>query len=148
MDIRLITEDKKRFLPLLLLADEEEAMIDRYLARGDLFALYDGDLKSVCVVTDEGEGVYELQNLATDARYQRMGYASALVRHIFTHYQGRCRTMLVGTGDSPMTLPFYAHCGFTFSHRIENYMLEHYSQPIYEDGKQLFDKIYLTRTFP
>ena len=41
MEIRQITENKKQFLQLLLLADEQEDMIDRYLSRGELFALYD-----------------------------------------------------------------------------------------------------------
>ena len=33
MKIEKITSDKKRFLELLLLADEQESMIDRYLER-------------------------------------------------------------------------------------------------------------------
>ena len=35
-----ITENKKRFLNLLLLADEQESMIDRYLERGEMLVLY------------------------------------------------------------------------------------------------------------
>jgi hypothetical protein len=50
MKVEKIIENKQQFLDLLLLADEQENMIDKYLAIGDLFALYDGDLKSVCVV--------------------------------------------------------------------------------------------------
>ena len=53
MNIIKITEDKKKYLDLLLLADEQESMIDRYLDKGDMYALFDEDLKSVCVVTDE-----------------------------------------------------------------------------------------------
>lgn len=44
MEIKKIEIDKKQFLNLLLLADEQENMIDRYLHHGDMFALYDGDL--------------------------------------------------------------------------------------------------------
>ena len=36
MEIKLVTSDKKEFLDLLLLADEQESMIDRYLERGDM----------------------------------------------------------------------------------------------------------------
>ena len=61
MEIKLVTSDKKEFLDLLLLADEQESMIDRYLERGDMFVLYDDGLKALCVVTREGEGVYENQ---------------------------------------------------------------------------------------
>ena len=50
MEIKIINENKKQFIDLLLLADEQESMIDRYLERGELFALYDNDLKSICVV--------------------------------------------------------------------------------------------------
>lgn len=63
MKIEVIKNSKKDFLDLLLLADEQEHMIDKYLERGELFALYDGDLKSVCVVTREGDDVCELKKL-------------------------------------------------------------------------------------
>ena len=39
MNIREIHENKKQFLPLLLLADEQEDMIDRYLGRGTMYVL-------------------------------------------------------------------------------------------------------------
>ena len=54
-----ILKNKKEFLELLLLAAEQESMIDLYLERGEMYALYDGDLKAACVITDEGNGVYE-----------------------------------------------------------------------------------------
>ena len=44
--IRIITENKKDFLPLLLLGDELESDIDKYLERGELFALYTVTLKA------------------------------------------------------------------------------------------------------
>ena len=67
MEIRQILENKRSFLPLLLLGDEQEDMIARYLDLGTLLALYDGGvLRTVAVVTDEGGGVFELKNLATE----------------------------------------------------------------------------------
>ena len=64
MTITQITENKKQYLDLLLLADEQESMIDRYLERGELFVLEDEGVKAVGVVTDEGDGVCELKNIA------------------------------------------------------------------------------------
>lgn len=62
MHIRLVKSDKKRFLDLLLLADEQESMIDRYIERGDLFVMEEkGEAKAVAVVTREGQGIYELR---------------------------------------------------------------------------------------
>ncbi len=147
MEIQLIKTDKKNFLDLLLLADEQESMINKYLERGDLFALYDGDLKSVCVVTNEGDGVYELKNLATYERYQRQGYGAALVQYIFTHYGGKCKEMLVGTGDSPLTLPFYERLGFKRSHVVPGFFVDNYDHPMFEDGKQLVDMVCLKKEF-
>ena len=49
MEIKKVISDKKEFLELLLLADEQEDMIDRYLERGDMFVLYDDGLKALCV---------------------------------------------------------------------------------------------------
>ena len=46
MEIKHITLNKADFLDLLLLADESETMITRYLDRGEMFALYE-DQKSV-----------------------------------------------------------------------------------------------------
>ena len=65
MEIKKVISDKKEFLELLLLADEQESMVDRYLERGDMFVLYDNGLKAACVVTREGEGIYEIKNIAT-----------------------------------------------------------------------------------
>ena len=48
MEIKKVISDKKEFLELLLLADEQESMIDRYLERGDMFVLYDNGLKACC----------------------------------------------------------------------------------------------------
>jgi hypothetical protein len=47
MRIEIITNNKKQYLDLLLLADEQEDMIDRYLESGDMFALYNDDLKTI-----------------------------------------------------------------------------------------------------
>lgn len=129
-EIRIIRERKKDFLELLLLADEQENMIDLYLDRGELFALYDGGLKSVCVVTEETSDTCELKNLATLPAYQRQGYARALIRHISQYYRGHYRTMLVGTGETPGTLSFYESCGFVRSHRIPDFFTDHYHHSI------------------
>lgn len=146
MEISQITTNKKQFLDLLLLADEQENMIDRYLERGEMFALYDGgQVRSICVVTDEREGICELKNLATYPASQRKGYGKALVEFLFDHYKGKFKTMMVGTGESPLTVTFYEKCGFTISHRVRNFFTDNYDHPIYEAGVQLVDMIYLRR---
>lgn len=144
MEIRQIPENKRYFLPLLLLGDEQEDMIWRYLDRGTLLALYDGGrLRTVAVVTDEGGGVFELKNLATEPNSQRRGYGRAMVEHIIESCRGRGTRLLVGTGDSPLTIPFYERLGFQESRRVRNFFTDHYDHPIYEAGRQLVDMVYL-----
>lgn len=147
MEVKIISENKKMFLDLLLLADEQESMIDKYLERGEMFALYDGDLKSICVVTQESEDLYELKNLATYEKYQGQGYGGKLIKYIFEYYKNKCKAMLVGTGDSPSIISFYENCGFIKSHRIKNFFTDNYDHPMYDNGSQLIDMIYLKKDF-
>jgi len=146
MEVRIIDDNKKEFLELLLLADEQEDMIDMYLERGTLFALYDDGLKSICVVTNEGSGAFEIQSLATYPQFQGRGYGRYLIDHVCDHYKDKGTTMVLGTGDVPGILAFYEKSGFTISHRLENYFTEHYAVPIIEDGVRLKDKVYMKRT--
>lgn len=145
MKITEITANKKQFLSLLLLADEQEDMIDRYLDRGIMYVLDDNGIKSECVLTDEGSGILEIKNIATVPEYQGNGYAKVLIDFVVSEYTGRYTTLQVGTGDSPLTIPFYEKCGFVRSHVIPNFFTEHYDHPIYECGIQLTDMIYLQR---
>jgi GNAT superfamily N-acetyltransferase len=82
LEILKINDNKKQFLDLLLLADEQENMIDKYLSGGDLFALYDDDLKAVCVVLPISSDTCELKNIATYPEFQNKGYGRRLISHI------------------------------------------------------------------
>ena len=145
MEIKQIFENKKQYLDLLLLADEQEDMVDRYLDKGEMFVLMDPEVMGEIVVVDLGEGVYEIKNLATQPEVHGKGYGRALVNFVMAHYKDRCSLMLVGTGDSPLTLPFYEKCGFKEHHRLKNFFTDNYDHPIIEDGIQLVDMIYLKK---
>lgn len=145
MEIRKIREEeKRRFLPLLLLGDEQEDMILRYLPHGTLYALYEEDgLRAAAVVTEE-DGCLELKNLAVLPEQQRRGYGRAMIDFLAETYRGAYRSLCAGTGESPLTLPFYEACGFRYLHRVKDFFLQ-YDHPIFEGGVQLRDMIYLQR---
>lgn len=145
MEIREIRSDKKQYLPLLLLADEQEDMIDRYLERGVMYVLDDGGVKCQCVVTDEGDGVLEIKNIATEPDCQGRGYARALIDFVASKYGDRYPVLQVGTGDSPLTVPFYERCGFVRSHIVKDFFTDNYDHPIFECGVQLVDMVYLRK---
>lgn len=143
--IFLISHHKKEYLPLLLLADEQESMIDQYLERGDLF-IYQKGKKAIAsaIVTKEKEGIYELKNLAVLPSFQRKGYGRKMLDFIWEYYP-TCQTLYVGTGNTPSTLSFYTKCGFSYSHTIPNFFTENYAHPIIEENTILQDMIYLKK---
>ena len=145
MEIKIINENKKQFIDLLLLADESESMIDKYLERGEMFALYDNGLKSICVVTRESADTCELKNIATYEKWHGMGYGSKLIEYISTIYKDKYKTMIVGTGDVPKSIRFYERNGFCLYRRIHKFFTDNYDHPMFEDGVQLIDMVYLKK---
>ena len=145
MKIIEITSNKKEYLDLLLLADEQEDMIDRYLEKGKMYVLDDNGVKCECVITDEGNGILEIKNIATVPEHQGKGYAKTLIEFLIKQYHGQYSVLQVGTGDSPLTISFYEKCGFVRSHSIKDFFTENYDHPIIECGVQLVDMVYLQR---
>jgi GNAT superfamily N-acetyltransferase len=147
MEIVNVTDDKDKYMDLLLLADEQENMIKKYLNRGELFALFDNDLKTVSVVTRENGKIYEIKNIATYEKYQGKGYGSTMVKYIIENIKGKGKQLLVGTGESEKIIAFYKKFGFTYSHTIKDFFIDNYDHKMYEEGKQLKDMIYLKIDF-
>lgn len=145
MEIYEIKENKKAHIELLLLADEQESMIDKYLEAGVMYVLDDKGIKAECVVTDEGGGVLEIKNIAVLPECQKKGYGRALIEFIERKYSADHHILRVGTGDSPMTIPFYNKCGFTESYRIPDFFTDNYDHPIYECGVKLTDMVCLEK---
>ena len=144
MNVRKITDNKKEYIDLLLLADEQEDMIDKYLERGEMFVLEDNGVKAECVITKEEEGTYELKNIAVVPECHRKGYGKKLIEFLVENYS-ECKIMYVGTGECPSTLSFYKSCGFEEAHRVKNFFVDNYDHPMFEDGIQLVDMVYLKR---
>lgn len=78
--------------------------------------------------------------------YQRKGYGKKLIDFLVAHYFD-CNTLFVGTGDCPSVLSFYHNCGFEESHRVKDFFIDNYDHPMFEDGIQLVDMVYLKRQF-
>lgn len=143
---KIDNSEKARYMDLLLIADEQVSMIEKYLYRGDMFALCDDDIRTLCVVTEEELGVYEIKNIVTVPEHQRKGYGQQMISFVADYYKDSGNTLYVGTGDSPMTLNFYEKCDFKRSHVVKDFFIDNYDHPMYDNGKQLVDMIYLKRS--
>ena len=140
--IRRVTENKKDFMDLLLLGDEQEDMIMQYLDRCELYVSEaDGEICGLCAVTDEGNGILEVKNIAVKPDKQRQGIGRELLGFIEKAYSGDYRLLTLGTGDSTLTVPFYENCGFRRCGRIPDFFTLNYDHPIIEAGVQLRDMI-------
>ena len=126
-------------LLIFFAADNEENV------HGVMHALEDGNVKAECVVTDEGNEILEIKNIAVDPENQGKGYGKALIDFLASKYADEYSILQVGTGDSPLTVPFYEKCGFVRSHNIPNFFTDNYDHPIYECGVHLVDMVYLQR---
>ena len=145
MEFLKIENNKKRYIDLLLLGDEDEKMIDKYLERGEMYILDDNGIKAECVVTDEGNKILEIKNIAVSPKFQKQGYGKKLIEFITEKYSENFSVIQAGTGDSPLTISFYEKCGFKKSHIVKNFFIDNYKNPIYEEGVLLIDMIYLQK---
>ena len=144
LEIRRISAGKEAYMPLLLDADPNRALVEAYLPEGDMYVLLvDGAAAAEAVVTRREDGACELKNLATAPEIRGRGYAGRLIRHLFKLYQLQYPRMFVGT--SPANVGFYRRFGFEPAYVEKDFFTKNYDPPIVEDGETLTDMIYLSR---
>lgn len=146
IEIKTIHENKKGHIDLLLLADPYEVMIDKYLDKGTMYALYDNaELTCIAVVNEISQEICELKNIATYEHFQNRGYAAKMINYILDVYSKKYSSMIVGTAESG--IPFYEKFGFVYSHKIKNFFVDNYPEPIFEGESQCVDMLYLEYKF-
>lgn len=139
-----IKNDKKRFLQLLLIGDESEAMIDRYLQQGNLYVgIFNSIPITVCVAMTIDNKTVEIKNLAVSPDFQRRGFGRLMLEHV--EYGNPGKSIILGTGETPSTLRFYEKCGYRYSHRVPDFFTDNYRNPIIEEGVILRDMVYLKK---
>ena len=90
-----------------------------------MYVLDDHGIQCECIVTDEGNGVLEIKNIATKPQSQGKDTVKALIHFIAMKYKGAYSILQVGTGDSPLTIPFYEKMRF---HPVTSYQKFFYRQ--------------------
>ena len=142
--ITKVDKDKKQYLPLLLIGDESETMIERYLDPGTLYVgLFNGKPIAVCVTLNLDPNTVEIKNLAVEDKYRRHGYGRRMLEYVESQHSNK--KIILGTGETPSTLRFYKSCGYSYSHRIPYFFTDNYPTPIIEEGVTLRDMIYLEK---
>lgn len=144
IEIIKITAEKKRYLNLLLIGDEQESMIDRYLGDCLLFiGFIDGIPSACCAVTTESDAIMEIKNLAVLPEHRNKGIGRLMLKYVESMFPDKI--FQLGTGETPSTLRFYHNCGYNYSHRIPNFFIDNYDHTIIEEGVELKDMVYLRK---
>jgi ribosomal protein S18 acetylase RimI-like enzyme len=144
LSFRIIHGEKRAFLPLILCADPEEAVVEQYLDQGTLIVAYCGDRPAcVAVVTHVSADEGELKALATAEQFRHRGIASAMIRYVSGHFRGRYRSLVVGTAEPAVS--FYEQSGFVRFRTEPDFFTRTYSEPIYDGDFLCRDMIYLRK---
>ena len=138
------TPDRRAHLPLLREADPSDRQISSYINLGEMFVARTGPrVVGAIIVTPISVSTGEIKNLAVAEDCRSQGLGKQLIDYAIEHTQHHYTRLMVGTSDSGVG--FYQRCGFSYSHRVTNYFLNHYSQPIFDGDQQCVDMIYLQR---
>lgn len=145
MEIKKIEKNKEKYMDLLLEADPERDIVNKYIDNADMYVGIE-DEKVVCeiMITKVNEEECELKNIATLEEYRNRGYAKQLIEYVFKKYKDKYKKMIVGTTEN--MIPFYVLNGFTkYHHTVKNFFIENYEEKIYDGNMQCIDMYYYSK---
>ncbi|MGG5506853.1 MULTISPECIES: GNAT family N-acetyltransferase [unclassified Myroides] len=139
-------QNKQYPMHLLLLADETVEAIEQYLYESRVYSVWkdEEELAVFCLYT-QNSTCLEIKNIAVSTAYQNQHIGSFLLQQIkLLAKQQRYETLLVGTSDTGEDqIRFYKRNGFVPHEVRKNFFLDHYPEPLFENGKQMKDMIVL-----
>ncbi|MEZ3488030.1 MAG: GNAT family N-acetyltransferase [Lachnospiraceae bacterium] len=146
MKIQQIRRDKEEYIDMLLMADPQKDMIETYLDQSEVFILVNGgDVCGICAIEPMKNRKCELRNIVIREEDRGKGYARYMIRYLCEYYGNQCDTMYAGMCNCRKTIEFFEKCGFTNSHIAANFYLEHYREPVWQDGVRMTDKVYMKK---
>lgn len=148
LGIRQLASDETVPYDLLLLADPSKTLVDRYLPASTVFvAELNQHPVGACVLFPLEAGAVEIKNVAVQPASQGRGIGTALLNHAIrvAERQG-FKTLGIGTTNSSVgQLLRYQKLGFEIDGIKKNFFLEHYDEPLFENGIQCKHLVWLVR---
>jgi len=144
--IRLLDKDKKIPYDLLLLADETIEAIDKYVHQSDIYVLErDNIVIAVFVLQAICSDTIEIKNIAVDTAFQGQGIGQGLLKDAINLAKEKgFKKIIIGTGDAGIKqLYLYQKVGFEIYDIKHRFFIDHFPEPIYENGIQLKHMIML-----
>ena len=140
---KLTKEDAVPF-DLLLIADETEAAIKKYINESDIYLLYSNENKkpiAVFALYKIDGNTIELKNIGVIPLFRQKGIGSYLIEKIDEIARASNYTkIIVGTPDMAVNeIAFYEKNGFSKYAVKKDFFLQNYDEPVIEDGVMLRD---------
>lgn len=133
---------------LLLLADPEERIVDKYINESEIYGVdFFGEVIAVLVLQEIEKDLVEVKNIVVDPRFEGMGIGRSLIQYAEISSKAKsARTLEIKTADTSVRqLKIYQKAGFEISERKKNFFLDHYTEPIFENGIQCKDQVVLRK---
>jgi ribosomal protein S18 acetylase RimI-like enzyme len=150
MLFRIPPDDRERFMPLLLLADESEQQVRSYMRQGELYAFHTSDAPEpaagVVLVIDAEHGV-ELKAVAVRADSQGRGVGLKMLREVLEDLRARgVKRVVVGTANAGVgQLAYYQKAGFRLLHIERDFFSPARGYPAHmeDNGIRLRDMVWM-----
>ena len=133
--------NRESYKPLLLMADEDEQILNRYIGEGDLYEMrVNDDIIGVALFIPVDEETIELRNIALRPSYRGQGVAKEMIMQAETIFAAQQYTrIIVGTANCNLNnVALYQKLGFRMYDIKRDFFAQH-KKPQYEQGMQAID---------
>lgn len=130
------TPNRQAYKPLLLMADDSEAMVNTYISEGQLYEARIGDdIIGVLLCVEVAPNVVELKNIALRPTYRGKGIGKEMVATALEMYaQKGYKKMIIGTANCSIdNIALYQKMGFRL-YDVKKDFFASYPKPITEFG--------------
>lgn len=120
---------------LLLDADPNKELVEKYIDKGRIFVLKEEKIVAVCVVIDKESEVVEIINLAVEEEFRGRGIGRKIINKVIeVMKQDQKSKIEIGTGNSSIgQLYLYQSCGFEMYELKRNFFVDNYEEEIIEN---------------
>ena len=141
-----MTKDRMTYHKLLLAADEDEKMLNKYIDQGKMFVAKNSQqVVAVAIVVQTNPDTVELKNISVDEKFQHQGIGSQFLKWIERQLVDDFQYFQVGTGDGDIqNISFYLKNGFRFF-TIRHNFFQQYDHAIVVNGIELVDMVVLKK---
>lgn len=149
LEIQTLCKIEESHYELLLEADPSKKIVDDYLSRSFCFtAQKEEQLVGIIVLLPTSPTTLEVVNLAVQKEFRGQKIGQTLIYFALTFAkENQYEVVEIGTGSIGFEqLYLYQKCGFRMSHIERDFFINHYEQPIFENGLQLKDMVRLSQT--